>query len=70
MRAATLASEAALHFGTSLVYFQGTSAQLAAVQGGYCLVSLAGIAHFHECEAARTAGFTVSYQTDFLYIAV
>jgi hypothetical protein len=70
MRAATLASKAALHFGPSLVYFQSASAQLAAVQSGYRLIRLAGITHFHEGEAARATGIAVSYQTNFLHITM
>jgi hypothetical protein len=70
VRPAALASEAALHFGTSLVYFQSAPAQLRAVQGGYGLSGLAGIAHFHEPEAARAPSFTVGDHADFLYIAV
>jgi hypothetical protein len=65
-----MASKAALHFGTGLVNFQRASAQLGAIQGGDRLASLAGIAHFHEREAPRPAGFTVGDYTDFLHIAV
>lgn len=70
MRAAAPASKAALQFGTSLVHFQRSPAQLGAVQNGYRLVGLAGIAHFHEREAVRTASFAVGYQTDFLCVGV
>jgi hypothetical protein len=55
---------AALDLGTGFVHVQGAAPELGTIQGGNGFISLFGVGHLHEAEAAGAAGITVGHNAD------
>jgi hypothetical protein len=53
-----------------LIDGQGAASQFGSVQGRDGFVGFAGIRHFDKGKAARTPGFSISDNADFLNVAV
>src|SRR5689334_11592600 len=61
---------ATLGLGTSFINIQVPAIQVAAVEGGNCLVGLRGVRHFDKGEAAGATGVAIGHDVDTVHVAV
>jgi hypothetical protein len=62
------ATTTTLYLGTGFVDVERSPTHLGTVQGGDRFVSFFCIRHFHETEAARASGVTISHDADPVYL--
>jgi len=54
----------AARLGLGFVYVQCSSAEFRAVESGYSLIRLCGIAHFHKCKSAGAPSVAIGHHAD------